>query len=293
MSGTYAKKTDVSLHRIRTARELKGWSRGDLARRMGIGEDVVGQYEDYNGGSLTIQGSKVTEFARALDTEPLWLIGSNAGKALGLAQMMKNEGLDMYDVANKADVSYMTVKNYLSGPDKGIDLVTAQKIAESMSLSVWEMLNGWDGSKWIWTDVPPYRDWSGPKNDDGKRTYGRFDNVRLTEAEYNELNEKHPGLADRFIDKLSCYKASKGIGYNNDFGAMSNWVIREVEKEVRQEENARLEHECKRAELLKLQADPKPEKTKKSDLTPLGAVRLTIKAAALKAAKKILNQKDE
>lgn len=53
--------------------------------------------------------------------------------------------------------------------------------------------------------------------------YGRFENIELTEAEYNELTSTYENVKN-LIDKLSAYKKSSGKVYKSDFATLLRWA---------------------------------------------------------------------
>jgi len=57
-----------------------------------------------------------------------------------------------------------------------------------------------------------------------KVTHGTFSNVKLSEAEYNNLMGKYTEAeVESKIENLSAYKASKGVRYKSDYATMLNW----------------------------------------------------------------------
>ena len=62
------------------------------------------------------------------------------------------------------------------------------------------------------------------------KTYGIFNNVKLTDGDIEELNIAFageglpPGFIDRAIDKLSSYMAQEGRNYANHRAAIMNWA---------------------------------------------------------------------
>ena len=59
-----------------------------------------------------------------------------------------------------------------------------------------------------------------------KKTYGEFNNVRLTDTELDKLKERFTDYKDR-IEALSSYKSSKGKSYKNDYSTILTWERRE------------------------------------------------------------------
>jgi len=65
------------------------------------------------------------------------------------------------------------------------------------------------------------------------------DYVSMTRAQYETLvNERGQEFADACIDKLNSYKGSRGKKYKDDYLAIRNWVIGEVEKTLFQNSNS-------------------------------------------------------
>ncbi len=66
-----------------------------------------------------------------------------------------------------------------------------------------------------------------------KIQYAEF--VSMTEAEHQKLVDKHgEERTALFIQKLDNAKGAKGYKYKNDYRAILNWVVGEVEKELQQ-----------------------------------------------------------
>lgn len=75
-----------------------------------------------------------------------------------------------------------------------------------------------------------YRD----KKEDGKQTYDGFENIRLTEKEYNKLVNDYGHTATlKILDTLDAYKQAKGKTYKSDMGAIRTWVLDKVKPEKR------------------------------------------------------------
>lgn len=55
-----------------------------------------------------------------------------------------------------------------------------------------------------------------------KEKYGSFENVLLTEEEYNKLKERYPDYQEK-IENLSSYIASKGAKYKSHYATIINW----------------------------------------------------------------------
>ena len=56
-----------------------------------------------------------------------------------------------------------------------------------------------------------------------KRKYGEFENVKLTDAQYDRLKKRYADNCDRYIDDLSYYIASKGDKYKSHYAAIRSW----------------------------------------------------------------------
>ena len=56
-----------------------------------------------------------------------------------------------------------------------------------------------------------------------KRKYGEFENVKLTDSQYERLIKKFPVNYKRYIDDLSYYIASKGDKYKSHYAAILSW----------------------------------------------------------------------
>ena len=61
------------------------------------------------------------------------------------------------------------------------------------------------------------------KTDKTKKHFGEFNNVLLTETEYQKLKEKLGDLADKLIEDLSLYIASKGKKYKSHYATILSW----------------------------------------------------------------------
>ena len=55
-----------------------------------------------------------------------------------------------------------------------------------------------------------------------KEKFGSFENVLLTEEEYNKLKERYPDYQEK-IENLSSYIASKGVKYKSHYATIINW----------------------------------------------------------------------
>ena len=57
-----------------------------------------------------------------------------------------------------------------------------------------------------------------------KKTFGEFENVKLTETEFNKLKERFPNDLNQRIDKLSGYVASTGKTYKSHYATIITWA---------------------------------------------------------------------
>ena len=55
-------------------------------------------------------------------------------------------------------------------------------------------------------------------------TYGRYENIFLTESEYAELLRDFPDRLDRLISELSSYMESTGRSYQNHAATIRRWA---------------------------------------------------------------------
>lgn len=62
-----------------------------------------------------------------------------------------------------------------------------------------------------------------------KRKYGEFQNVLLTDEEYQNLRDKLGAEADKWIEEVSRGKAAKGYKYKSDYAAILNWQRRDID----------------------------------------------------------------
>ena len=76
-----------------------------------------------------------------------------------------------------------------------------------------------------------------------KKTYGEFNNVKLTDKDYEKLKEKFPDYEDK-IEALSIGIDSKGYKYKNHYSTILNWDRRDKkEKPVQNERKTRVVQE--------------------------------------------------
>ena len=81
------------------------------------------------------------------------------------------------------------------------------------------------------------------KKDLPKKTYGEFNNVKLTDEDYKKLKEKFPDYEDK-IEALSIGIDSKGYKYKNHYSTILNWDRRDKkEKPVQNERKTRVVQE--------------------------------------------------
>lgn len=69
-----------------------------------------------------------------------------------------------------------------------------------------------------------------------KNKYGEYENVLLTDEEFQKLQNEYPDYLDR-IENLSSYMASTGKSYKSHYATIKNWAKKDKEqqKNVRQE----------------------------------------------------------
>lgn len=63
----------------------------------------------------------------------------------------------------------------------------------------------------------------GNKKNISKKKHGEFDNVLLTEEEFEKLKAKFPADYEKRINALSGYIASKGTKYKSHYATILNW----------------------------------------------------------------------
>ena len=71
-------------------------------------------------------------------------------------------------------------------------------------------------------------------------TFGRYENVFLSEKELAELQEELPGKWEYYIDRLSGYIASSGKKYKNHAATIRRWAADDRAKEKPKKRNPRL-----------------------------------------------------
>jgi len=78
-----------------------------------------------------------------------------------------------------------------------------------------------------------------PKNKESpKKVYGEFENITLTDQEYQKLQERFPDCFGDWIEKLSAWKESKGKKTKSDYATILNWARMDKAKnpEVKRED---------------------------------------------------------
>ncbi len=63
-----------------------------------------------------------------------------------------------------------------------------------------------------------------------RRRHGPYENVLLTDEQFQELAKEYPEEYAQRIDRLSEYMASTGKAYKNHLATMRNWAKRDAEK---------------------------------------------------------------
>lgn len=64
-----------------------------------------------------------------------------------------------------------------------------------------------------------------------KLKFGEFQNVRLTEIEFQSASEKYGKILPEMIEKLSSYLEAKGDKYKSHYATFSSWVFKSVSEE--------------------------------------------------------------
>ena len=59
-----------------------------------------------------------------------------------------------------------------------------------------------------------------------KKLYGKFQNVKLTDEEYDKLKNQFSDYEEK-IDNLACYIKSKGDKYKSHYATILNWYRKE------------------------------------------------------------------
>ena len=68
------------------------------------------------------------------------------------------------------------------------------------------------------------------KTEEEKKNYGEFNNVMLTDAEYEALREKFPSSYASRIKRMSYYLKSTGATYDNHYATLLSWDMKEDER---------------------------------------------------------------
>lgn len=63
-----------------------------------------------------------------------------------------------------------------------------------------------------------------------KHKYGEYENVLLTDAEYEKLKTEFPSDYAARIERLSAYIASKGTKYKSHYATIRNWARKDAEE---------------------------------------------------------------
>lgn len=68
-----------------------------------------------------------------------------------------------------------------------------------------------------------------------KNTYGEYDNITLTDDEFNKLKNEFPNEYLESIEYLSCYKVEQNYKTKSDYLTIRRWVIKAIqEKQVKE-----------------------------------------------------------
>jgi transcriptional regulator with XRE-family HTH domain len=92
---------------LRAAREEKGWTKADLARRAGLKRQVLSNYEKPDGASPTAE--RLNALASALGRSPADFIDP---KAQGMAALRARAGLSQRDVIAKLPTDDLKLTTY-------------------------------------------------------------------------------------------------------------------------------------------------------------------------------------
>ena len=60
--------------------------------------------------------------------------------------------------------------------------------------------------------------------------YGRYQNIFLSQTEYDELQAEYPDRLERFIEEMSRYLAANGKSYQNYAAALRIWAGNDKKK---------------------------------------------------------------
>lgn len=69
-----------------------------------------------------------------------------------------------------------------------------------------------------------------------QRQYGEYRNVLLTDADLERLKTELPQTYQDYIERLSCYMASKGVSYQNHLATIRSWAQKDMDQQPRKEE---------------------------------------------------------
>jgi transposase len=78
-----------------------------------------------------------------------------------------------------------------------------------------------------------------------KLRYGRYENVSLSQSEYDSLKGEYPLILDNFIEQLSAYKKSTGKKYADDGATLVAWINRSKSRG-----NGERNYDCDKGECL-------------------------------------------
>jgi hypothetical protein len=78
-----------------------------------------------------------------------------------------------------------------------------------------------------------------------KMRYGRYENVSLSQSEYDSLKGEYPLILDDFIEQLSAYKKSTGKKYADDGATLVAWINRSKSRG-----NGERNYDCDKGECL-------------------------------------------
>jgi hypothetical protein len=74
---------------------------------------------------------------------------------------------------------------------------------------------------------------------------GRYENVSLSQSEYDSLKGEYPLILDNFIEQLSAYKKSTGKKYADDGATLVAWINRSKSRG-----NGERNYDCDKGECL-------------------------------------------
>ena len=71
----------------------------------------------------------------------------------------------------------------------------------------------------------------GSSSDTVRKSYGEFNNIKLSDEEYDKLvNEFGKKLTVKYIDSVDRYIASKGAKYKNHYATIMDWISRAIDE---------------------------------------------------------------